>query len=58
MTVCSVDFLSDIQTGFIPFFPLVMSLRFIDRVQILKNLGVSPIAFVEESRKISSPSAE
>lgn len=30
------------------------SLTVIVRVQILKNLGVAPTAFVEESRKIST----
>lgn len=31
-----------------------MPQTFINRVQILKNIEVSPIAFVEESKKISS----
>lgn len=53
MTVCSVTFLSDIQTVFLTFFSLSNATVF-HRVQILKNLGVIPIAFVEESRKISS----
>lgn len=54
MQVFSVALLSGIKTGFLQFFPSVMPQTFINRVQILKNIEVSPIAFVEESRKISS----
>lgn len=35
-----------------------MPLPFIDGVEILKNLGVSPIAFAKGSRKVSSLSGK
>lgn len=35
-----------------------MPLPFVDGVRFLKNLGVSPIAFAEESRKVSSLSGK